>query len=390
MEEPPLYTPTFRGGSKPAVVQPSQHIAALPSRCKNPNRPAEQQFTEPVQLCYYDGRTGHYERGMFWGAMDKNPQAVAPEKLEFVLPLRSSSELAIPTGMIAACKNDGAALEFYDFGGVHKNGRLHVAATHAAGIQAVLTRMGLCAEVVPLPCDASPTVEVKATFTVLGLGRHLERVAHCLAATGLGVSLDVAPGAKHPTTRVQASALKWVKDCELAGTMSKYADSAMADDGSKAVALSWAGVVYDEDMSVARTMMSWGALAAWTARNWFAGGDSIPPPAFEEVCEPLASYVRALFGVNSARAGAEVATLSDVSLCFNSPAKMTAAQVAHANALFYWCAVHKDEDTLAVPRHVAKEILEMYLRFGHVVLRKRAYQFHKKRSLAEAFTDSEE
>jgi hypothetical protein len=89
-----------------------------------------------------------------------------------------------------------------------------------------------------------------------------------------------------------------------------------------------------------------------------------------------------LFAVQHAR----ISRIADVALpaleC-NSPQKMSAPQCMHASLLFYWCSIHKDEDTRRIDKTAAKQILEMYLRFGHVVLRKRAYQFHRKRLLSE-------
>jgi len=55
---------------------------------------------------------------------------------------------------------------------------------------------------------------------------------------------------------------------------------------------------------------------------------------------------------------------------------MSSAQIAHASDLFYWCAVHSDPESLPQPRETLRNALEMYLRFGHVVLTKRAYHFH--------------
>ena len=322
-DEPPLYGALASGDG-----------AALNARSKNPNRPAGEQFKEPIRWCSMGGVSGHYEAGFVWGPLSRTPVAVegTPEPL-------LEAPLEIPPTMVCSQKDGGASVEFFDFSG--GSPILHVA---AAGQAAVVAALGPRADRVLFgPVGAGhPSTELLAFAASTGwpimavqVGLSSEQVAHCLCSAGLGVSVDLhGLVRKHPTTRIQASVLKWVKDSELISTMSKFADSALADDCvSSPPALSWAGVVYDENMSVARTMMSWGALAAWTARNWFSGGDSIPPPRLEGVCEPLASYVSALFGVNSARAGAEV-FYSDISLHCNSPSKMTAAQVANASALF--------------------------------------------------------
>jgi len=138
--------------------------------------------------------------------------------------------------------------------------------------------------------------------------------------------------------------------------------------------LSWTGVVYDAECGVPRAMMSWGAFAAWIAKDWLGAVGLAPDVG--GVCEPLASYVAAILAVQVGRNGRGGVDLSPPAILFNSPQKATLLQITHALAMFYWAAVHADPLTQVLEKSAAKRALEMYLRFGLVVLRKRAYQFH--------------
>jgi hypothetical protein len=133
-------------------------------------------------------------------------------------------------------------------------------------------------------------------------------------------------------------------------------------------------------------MISWGAFAACLAKGV---SKQIKPSA---VCEPLASYVRGVVRVQRQRNG--FLTEDDDGqashlVTYNSPQKMTPVQCEHSAAMYYWAGIHSDDGTRVISRLHAKRSLEMYLRFGHVLLRKRAYKFHgtkkrSRRSIAQA------
>jgi hypothetical protein len=372
-----MFTPCIHAsGAKPSV------------RSKNPNRPAGDHFKEPVCWSTVNGVQGHYnaDTKQFWTLVARVPRDVSTEDT-VVSDLPAIDHLHIPAGAVAVQNEDGTCMEFYDFSGPRD--LLYVGGDCLVihDVRTALKDFDASCKVQMPVAGAKWKDGLGTTVWTVSLGADLksraEEVAHRLCAAGYQVSLPFGNGIKkHATIRIQASQLRWVKDADLVQTMAKYADAAISDsmDGCFAPHLELHNVVYDEAMSVARAMMSWGALAAWSARTWFSRSEMLPPPVFDTICEPLASYLRVLFTVQHAR----MSSASDVvlpTLACNSPQKMSASQCMHASLLFYWCSIHKDEGTRRIPKTVAKQILEMYLRFGHVVLRKRAYQFHRKRQL---------
>ena len=154
-----------------------------------------------------------------------------------------------------------------------------------------------------------------------------------------------------------------------AGSLGTTEPVAMA---TSAPSLSWSGLVYDDSMAVSRDIMCWGAFSAWVCRRWLAGRAREPWPELGQICQPLASYAAALFHLHTCRTTGDTPSPGQF-LAFNTPQKMSQAQVLHATALFYWASIHADDSTRLLTRADARTGLELYLRFGYVVLRKRAY-----------------
>ena len=140
------------------------------------------------------------------------------------------------------------------------------------------------------------------------------------------------------------------------------------------------GAMYDSEYHVQRTFLTWPMFAALVACK------SRQPAS--QFSEPLASYVYAVRAAAVAReqldpdshpkSGSETRHLA-----FNCAPECTPAQCWHAITLYYWAVLHVDDATLPAPREALRRALEMYLAFGTVVLRKRAYAFKQKSSAVE-------
>ena len=132
-----------------------------------------------------------------------------------------------------------------------------------------------------------------------------------------------------------------------------------------------AGVIYDAGFNVQRLMICWGMLAASLSRSL----DDVT-----NVPEPLHSYIRLVRGFECMRDshGSDAVDATDLakSLTYNVAPKLTPSQAGNALTLFYWAAVHEDDASRDLPKDVARRALEMYVPFGHVILRKRAYRFN--------------
>jgi hypothetical protein len=218
---------------------------------------------------------------------------------------------------------------------------------------------------------------------------NVSRLAHMLAARGFVVSPPSSNASMRTDaafSRVTSSVLKWIKDDDCVSELSAIVDQlpgllhgskrrdASSGNVNTAALGTLTGVMYDTTFNVQRLMLCWGMLAACASRT-------LPDDAcITDVPEPLQSYIRlvrefehmreCLTDVADAPAVDVVKTMT-----YNSAPKLSAAQSASALTLFYWAAVHDDDGTRAVPRSVARRALEMYIPFGHVILRKRAYRF---------------
>ena len=349
------------------------------------------------------GMLGHYDdAGCFWGETAAGPVTVPEEDL----CLLGGQNVDVPRGSVAdggaAAAADDGTYKFYDFSlpagapaVLALSGAIFPESVAAYGGEYV---HGMGAPWVPCAPFLDSATGAEVRFVRLAARKEYVETAHRLCAEGWLVSAPVMPGTPHPVHTVQAGTLRWVKDTEVEHALCKFADS-MPGRGrghgggttqSGADHLSLLGLVYDGDLNVSRSMMSWGALGACLARRM--GSEVL----LEEVCEPLASYVAGVQRVQSRRncSGVAAGRAAGITLAWNTPQKISKEQAAHAAALFYWAAVHTHAPTRPVPAHIARAALELYVRFGHVLLRKRAYQFHtsggsKRRRDADADADAD-
>lgn len=401
----------FDDEEPPMFAGMGEHNTALRSnRCKNPSRIVSDGFSQALLLARHNptGVLGHYceESSEFWPDMGNVLTAVLPSDVT-VLGANPDA-LTIP----ASSRVPGTGTEFLDFAvPAGSPPWLFVALQQPLGPQALADQLGsmdmdvgpggvVVVQYVTKPDDEyGPTMAFDETFIggpcphavyLVNLGpvykaRSCE-VAHRLVCCNMPVSVAVpmrGPRAA-PKIRIQAGLLRWVKDADLVPSLSKFADSVPGMVHGSASpckdSLSWSGIVYDHDFGVARAMLSWGALAAWVSKDWLNEHTQVrPAPSLSGVCEPLGSYLRALQTMQQYRNGDPSA---QPALEYNSPQKMTAEQSEHAVQLFYWASIHRDDGTRPMTMDALRISLEMYLRFGYVILRKRAYQFHGKTTAA--------
>lgn len=340
---------------------------------------------------------GHYntDTKTFWQQTAREGQELPPAAVEILAP----KEVSIPRGVL--CGNlpcpitSDTCFDFLDFTLPATSPPILAVGyppVEVAKLAEVLAEWDEVIDALPQPpFQPSAQFAVAATAHKLVVahievprGRALE-ISHRLCSRGWYVSVLLQPGDATPKIRVQASLLRWVKDCEVDHALSKFADSmpGMAPSSATPPAcrlLTWDDVVYNDDMNVPRSMMSWGMLAAWLAKgspNGRGFSHSHRPFDLNTICEPLASYMKGVLEIQERRnSGCDEDAAPTLLLQWNSPQKMTSEQCGHAAALFYWCAMHKDDASRPLSKAVCKRSLELYLRFGYVFLRKRAYQFH--------------
>ncbi len=224
--------------------------------------------------------------------------------------------------------------------------------------------------------ECGAAVHVVLSFNAVALSR---RAAWRLVARGYVVG---GCGADTPRLRVKCNSLKWVKDSESTSEVSRIIDylpgfmharhAVTAPDPAP-----WTMALYDEEFNVQRQMLCWGMFSAWVARSY--------PGNLDTLAEPLRSYVVLIRALEEARERGDVApppegsvvasAAETATLAFNSPGRPTRDQSEFAMRLFYWGAVHDDDASRPVSREHARRALELYLMFGHVVLRKRSYKF---------------
>ncbi len=190
-----------------------------------------------------------------------------------------------------------------------------------------------------------------------------------------------SPDTPAPRTRVRPQPLKWLKDSETAREVAAIVDQMPGvyrrrdpEFVRHFACTPMSGVVYDRAFDVARQLLSWGIFAAWVSRN-------ASPEDVEEAPEPLRSYMIALRHSEESRFGKPkdaAAAPADpaLSLAFNTARKISAEQQEHAMRVFYWAAVHEDDDTRPINKDHARRILDIYVTAcGTVILKKRAYNF---------------
>jgi hypothetical protein len=406
--EPP---PFSVGGQVAAAARP---VAATTTRTKNPSRAASEQFTEPVRLAVRlaDGAMGHYntDTQMFWQQTARAGQELPVAEVNILAP----KEVAIPPGVLCGdlpCPiTSDTCFDFLDFTVPATSPPILTVGCPLSDVHALtelLAEVEAQVEILTNPCP--PPFQPSAHFTAAVAAHKLEvvfvlvsrgsapEISHRLCSKGWYVSVLLQPGDATPKIRVQASLLRWVKDCEVDHALSKFADSMpgmapiTASSSPARCLLTWDDVVYNDDMNVPRSMMSWGMLAAWLAKGSPTSrgfSHSYRPFDLNTICEPLASYMKGVLEIQERRnSGCDEDAEPVLLLQWNSPQKMTSEQCGHAAALFYWCAMHKDDASRPLPKSVCKRSLELYLRFGYVFLRKRAYQFHSGKRRREGKED---
>ena len=177
-----------------------------------------------------------------------------------------------------------------------------------------------------------------------------------------------------PFVRVKSTYLKPTTDAACATTMSTINDAMPG--------LTAGTDLYTSDLQVHRCMLHWSMLAGCRAAQEQSQVQDLhmkPPCPARHGTEPLQSYLDALAAVKAhRRETGRVDTFSGVEavLRYNAAVAVTAAQRQQAISLFYWATLQYDvsEETRALLRRA----LNMYLHFGFVVLRKRAYEFRGK------------
>lgn len=358
-------------------------ISATPaSRAKNPLRQVSDQFTEPVCLAEWRGRLGHYHNGQFWDQTAGRPVATADGVI-----VHGGADATIPSGAVAETSVD--TFKLYDFAlPATAPPVLAVWSPSSSAVDDLEAVEAMDAPWVPCARFLELAKDGHVRFYRVADRKQFLSIAQSLCVQGWLVSAPTVDGA-HPVHSIQLSLLRWVKDTDAEHALSKFADSmpGIACGAGRgyvppAAAPTLLGMVYDHDMNVPRSMMSWGALGARMAK---AGG---PLPA--DTCEPLKSYIHGVITVQSSRnrQGGAVAS-TDALLQWNMPQRMSKEQVAHAAALYYWAAIYV-ADKAPLAAGVARQALELYLRFGAVVLRKRAYQFKRHRDVVHEEADAEE
>jgi hypothetical protein len=376
----------------------SKVAAAAISRVKNPVRAAPSQFTDPVCLAEHGGVLGHYSRdggnggsesdgsgsdgnrdggsggggsgsscgsdgrGAFWG------QTAAVPIVTDDVRILGGQDATLPAGVLHVDGGSGvdpATYRFYDFTLPAEAPSILAIAGGSALPRAYACVDGMGPGWVPCARFVAAAAGTEIRYIHVAAAAYVA-VAQALTTEGWLVSAPVRPGTPHPLHTVQATTLRWVTDCEARNALSKFADSAPG----AASAASLTDAVYDKEMNVPRSMLSWGAVGAQLAREHKIDADT---------CEPLASYIRGVLRVQNSRRrqGGEGLAAADTAplLAYNTPQRMSREQTAHAVALYYWAAIHSDAATRPLPAAVARQSLELYLRFGFVLLRKRAYQF---------------
>jgi len=390
---------------------------------KNPVRSAAGGFAGPLRLCRRkaDGVTGHHDSvtGSFWVGAARTPIPVTAAEMELpVVP----PDLVIPATAIAT-QYGPHLVHFIDFGvqpGAPCVLYIGVPPPRLPTEDAVRTVCRLlhaeCADgrvstvllgAIPHAGKDGTQWFVPAEVHALGSG-HLvcsvsfpescaDHVIPVCAARACAAGFHAFPPVRSayaalPVLRVQSDTMQWVKDTDVAQDLARAVDfvPGMTESSgeSSAVVLHsapalrvWDDVVYDADMNVCRAMVSWATLAAVLAQDWTRQGTAADPTV-ENVCEPLASYIHATCDVQARRmhprkraAAGREDMRGAPSLTYNSPQRITDGQAAHAMAVYYWTAVYADEASRPFQAIHGKRVLEAYLRFGHILLKKRSYKF---------------
>jgi hypothetical protein len=405
-EEPPLFASAedVACESKPvpkaAVIPPAKkkprtakctdeeaRIGSSSGRTRASCRPAPFQFSDKVVLGEYEDKHGHWDvaAGKFWPDTAAVPLSVSDSEKAKVVVLADDRCTSIPAMALNVFDETRAYVECFDFKPLPSFPSILLVDATQEDVNGLLHGMfeGMtCGPFVENELFSRQGMRVQSVVRFVS-SKHCSPAAFRLVANGIPVSLALASSdAPHPVTRFQAHHLKWLKDSDtrmllarqtecMPGLASTSLPSASTAPPLSGYGVSWFGSLYKSDMDVPRAMMSWSAIASFMVREWLHDDATEEIPFFFDAvgtCEPLASYVSAVL--------ASASTPGSARLKYNVPFKPSTSQVHHALELFYWCALHKDEDTIPCAHGHLLKSLELYLRFGLVVTVKRAYHFH--------------
>jgi hypothetical protein len=218
----------------------------------------------------------------------------------------------------------------------------------------------------------------QACVVVLEAATEAPTVAsRLLVQEGVVVATAFSVADHAPTQcRVKPQPLKWIKDSDFAKEVSSIVDqmpglfrkrNPAVTEEHVCTPLSF--VAYDPAFDVPRQLLSWGFLAAWVQKN-------STQEEVDRAPEPLKSYMKALGASMASRFATEDGSPHAMHhLEYNTAPKMTPAQYDHALRVFYWAAIHADDETRPITKNDARHILDVYLTCGTVFLKKRAYNF---------------
>ena len=364
--EPPEY-------DAPRPAEPVLHLAlgAPPPRTKTQHRSLVSAYTDkPLVLHVQDGVPGYIDPDTraFWPAF-----AAEPVKTDAAYVSQSTG---VKPHSFAAWTPLGAS--FYDFDvyewfvvllGSPAQADVIQAVPHVARVDTLMPEGGqMCAESLTEPAAAT-VCYVWVTGTRTACVAHRLIYAHGLRAFPGMMQGDVTT----PVVRAQCTTLHGLRQCSMEDDLARCADAVTS---SRVVAHtgSFSGMYELPRADVSRAALTWGMFAALQmSQRLFMREAAAALEPLTTLFEPLASYAQAVLDVQAARARAAAPR---VALAYSSEQKPSVAQCEHALELFYWATIHADPASALCEPSTALLNLELYLRFGLLVVRRRAYHFH--------------
>ena len=396
---------------------------AAPARTKPCSRPAPSCFTTPICIGMYKGEWGHLDVAarMFWTGACAH---AVPVDMDELCAVYDVARCALPAGAYwrPTSQQDAATAEYIDFTdqihlvvwpGVSLDALREACADDPNAIaMAIMHDDNECiyggdeAMEVSARVDSASALSLRKSPT----GSTTITLRSCADATWVAQRLLFSnvcamvtfPSGARPVVRTQCVSLHWIKDTEAMQVLTRFADTLaptptqeltrdtmpslqglMYDvDGSGSAAAKDAAATPCQELNMRRDNLNWSAFATQYVMATglsFSRRRDLSTAVLARTFEPLASYARALLHIHEVRAADERERPSikpPTMPTFNMASKMTIAQTAHILQLYYWAVVHVDAKTARVPRAAARAGLELYLRFGAAVVKRRAYVFH--------------
>lgn len=415
---------------------------AAPCRPKSSSRPAPSAFTSPICIGMYKDEWGHLDVSaqMFWAGACAY---AVPVHMDDMSAVYEAAQCALPAGAYwrPTSQQDAATAEYIDFTaqtllvvwpGVSMSVLREACSDDPGAIaMAIMYDDNECiygeagadatsaADIVSEPAPG-PRKLAGSTMITLRSPADSAWVAQRLLFNGVCAMVSFPSGAR-PVVRTQCVNLHWIKDSEAMQVLTRFADTlapTLTRDLEPGTIPSLQGLMYDnvaetgstkdaaasgsvcQELNMRRDNLNWSAFATqyvMTTGLSFSRRREASVHVLARTFEPLASYARTLLHIHEVRAAdeRERAVLSPPSMpAYNVATKMTAAQITHILQLYYWAVVHVDAATARVPRAAARAGLELYLRFGAAVVKRRAYVFHtntgKRRRAHSTTTTAEE